>query len=484
MIRMRLDRIAEITGGALYLEGRADSGGPKPTAGIPVTSVVTDSRRAEPGSLYVARVGEHADGHDFAAAARDNGALSVLGSRPVDGMPTVVVDDVQAAFAAVARAVADAAVLGGLQIIGITGSSGKTSTKDLLGQLLAGFGPTVAPEGSYNSEVGVPLTVCRVDSATRFLVAEMGASGVGHIRYLTSIAPPRIGIVLNVGSAHVGEFGSVDAIAETKSELVQALPSADSGGLAVLNADDQRVLAMREKTPARVLTVGLAADADLRATDVDLDATGRASFTLSGLLPTPGGDQRLDGIRIRLGLYGAHQVGNALSVIAAAGALGMPMDSIIDGLQAATPLSRWRMEVHELPTGVLLINDAYNANPESMSAALHSLSQLGSGRRTIAVLGEMRELGETSAGAHRDVGALAGALGVDVVVAVGPGAAGIAGAAGVGDVRTVADVDEAHDLLTALLTAGDVVLFKSSRDSGLRYLGDRITTESGGEIPP
>ncbi|WP_245599643.1 UDP-N-acetylmuramoyl-tripeptide--D-alanyl-D-alanine ligase [Nakamurella lactea] len=479
---MRLGRIAEITGGTLYSDGA------QPAAGIPVTGVVTDSRKAEQGSLYVARVGEHADGHDFAAAAAANGALSVLGSRPVDGMPTVVVEDVQAAFAALARAVADAAVLGGLQIVGITGSSGKTSTKDLLGQLLGSFGPTVAPEGSYNSEVGVPLTVCRVDTSTRFLVAEMGAAGVGHIHYLTSIAPPRIGIVLNVGSAHVGEFGSVEAIARTKAELVQALPSAERGGLAVLNADDARVLAMREQTAARVLTVGLSDTADLRATEVQLDDNGRAGFTLTGVLPTPGGDREIGGVRIALGFHGAHQVGNALAAIATAGALGMSLRGIVNELRTATPISRWRMEVHELPTGVLLINDAYNANPESMAAALRALAQLGRGRRTIAVLGEMRELGDSSADAHRAVGTLAGELGVRRLLAVGPGTAGIAeGALSAGvpadEVQQVPGIDEAHDLLRQLLTAGDVVLFKSSRDSGLRYLGDRITTASGGEIP-
>ncbi|MGI8418018.1 MAG: UDP-N-acetylmuramoyl-tripeptide--D-alanyl-D-alanine ligase [Nakamurella sp.] len=465
MIPLTLDEVARLTAGSRRGDDVLIDG-----------PVVTDSREAAAGSLYVARIGEYADGHDFAPAAAAAGAVATLGLRPIDGMPTVVVPDVQLAFGLLARGVLDRCR--GLAVVGITGSSGKTSTKDMLGQLLQRAGETVAPIGSLNSEVGVPLTVCRITPTTRFLVAEMGASGVGHIAYLTGIAPPRIGIVLNVGMAHVGEFGSVAAIATAKAELVQALPA---DGLAILNADDPVVSAMASVTAARVIRVGAATDADVRATDVRLDEFGRASFTVTRAGRTD--------LEVRLGLYGAHQVGNALAVVACADELGVPDETIVSGLAAAKPISRWRMEVHTLPSGVTLINDAYNANPDSMAAALRALAQMGAGRRTVAVLGEMRELGEQSAAAHSGVGRLAAELGIDALIVVGPGAAGIAAGAGkcvdskgVDGVDTVDDVDSAYLLLRDSMREGDVVLFKSSRDSGLRYLGDRIARDSGAEI--
>lgn len=459
MITITLNEIAAVTGGTLHGDDRAVDG-----------PVVTDSREAAPGGLYVARIGEHADGHDFAPSAVEAGAVGVLGSRALPGIPTVVVDDVQQAFADLARAVVDRAPV--LRIVGITGSSGKTSTKDLLAQVLAPAGETVAPVGSYNSEVGVPLTVCRVTSDTRFLVAEMGATNIGNIAYLTRIAPPSIGIVLNVGTAHVGEFGSVEAIAQTKGELIEALPTT---GLAVLNADDPRVAAMARRSVARVVTVGRGEDAQVRAVDVVLDDQGRASFTITGL-------DGVEALPVRLGLHGEHQVGNALAVAVAARELGIAPARIAAGLAGARPISRWRMEVHQLPDGTTLINDAYNANPDSMRAALGALRRMGRGRRTIAVLGEMLELGELSERAHRGVGASAAELGVDVVLAVGEGAEPIASAAQEGGVAVerVTNVEEAHRVLMQLLAPSDVILFKSSRDSGLRYLGDRITVEQGG----
>ncbi|UIJ33536.1 UDP-N-acetylmuramoyl-tripeptide--D-alanyl-D-alanine ligase [Allobranchiibius sp. GilTou73] len=452
MIPLALSEIARVVGGSLVGDDVLVDG-----------PVVTDSREAQAGSLYVARVGEHADGHQFADGAARAGAVATLGSRPVEATPTVVVPDVQDAFASLARSVVDR--VPGLNIIGITGSSGKTSTKDLLGQVLAQDGETVAPQGSYNSEVGVPLTLCRVTAATRHLVVEMGASGVGHIAYLTRMAPPRIGIVLNVGHAHVGEFGSVDAIARTKSELVAALPS---DGVAVLNLDDPRVAAMAEKTSARVIGVGRSEAAEYRAVDVRSDTSGRASFTLvtsEGSIP------------VTLAVHGEHHVGNALAVLAAAVESGVELSRAVQTLSGASAQARWRMEVHELERGITLVNDAYNANPESMSAALAALAQIGRERRTVAVLGAMRELGDESVSAHRAVGTDAVARGIDVVVAVGPDASPVAEAVqdAAGAAQRVVDADAAYDLLVSMLQPGDVVLFKSSRDSGLRYLGDRIT---------
>lgn len=460
MIAMSLAQIASALKGRLV----------PPTSGQVVIDgpVVSDSRIAEQGSLYVARVGEFADGHDFAPAAGRAGAVATLGSRPIEQMPTVVVDDVQESFGRLARAVVDAAPE--LRIIGITGSSGKTSTKDLLGQILAPVAPTVVPEGSLNSEMGVPLTVCRITTDTRYLIAEMGANGLGHIAYLTKIAPPEVGIVLNVGRAHVGEFGSVEGIARTKGELVEALPAS---GLAVLNADDPFVRAMASRTTAEVILVGATDDADLRATQVSLDERSRPTFTIVG-----DGDP----LRITLGLFGIHHVGNALSAYAAARHLAVPREQIVHAIEAATSVSRWRMEVHELTSGVTIVNDAYNANPDSMASALRALAAMSADGRRIAVLGQMLELGQTSAAEHRGVGQIAATVGVDLLVTVGDGAEEIgAGAAG-SDVEVVhaEDVEAAYALLTRRMGRGDIVLFKSSRDSGLRYLGDRIVDADGG----
>ena len=472
MIPLRLSEIARITGGEVH--GGLGEAGLDPLVDGPV---VTDSREVAPGSLYVARIGEEADGHQFVAAARSQGAVAALTSRPVPELPSVVVSDVQAAFVSLAHALVERNPK--VVVIGITGSSGKTGTKDLLWSVLARHGETVANVGSLNSEVGVPLTVCRITPSTAYLVLEMGARGAGHIKYLTRIAQPQIGVVLNVGTAHVGEFGSREAIGRAKAELVQALPAT---GLAVLNADDPIVWGMARQTPAHVIGVGESAEATIRALDISLDAQGRASFTLASGQDTAG---------VALQLHGEHQVGNVLAVAAVALAVGMALADVATALGEARPLSRWRMEVHERADGVTIVNDAYNANPDSMHAALKALSAMSHGRRTWAVLGEMRELGHESAGEHEALGRLAIRLGVSRLVAVGEGtrpverAARDEGAGGPGDQEStwVPDIDAAHELLRAHLAPGDVVLVKSSRDAGLRLLGDRLVGDTGSEVP-
>nr|WP_306255195.1 UDP-N-acetylmuramoyl-tripeptide--D-alanyl-D-alanine ligase [Ornithinimicrobium cryptoxanthini] len=456
---MSLGEIAEATGGQVHP--------PEAATTVVTATVVTDSREVDPGSLYVARQGEHADGHDYVGAAAEKGAVGALTDRVVTELPCVVVPDTTDGFAALGREVVDrCTAAGGLQIIGITGSSGKTSTKDLAAQVVSHLGPTVAPIASYNSEVGVPLTVCRLTEETQFLVAEMGASGVGHIEFLTKVAPPRIGVVLNVGTAHLGEFGSREAIAHTKAELVRALPA---DGLAVLNADDPVVLAMADQTRARVVSVGLSPDADVRADDVEINVRGQASFVLR----VPGESA----VPVALRVHGPHHVGNALAVAAVAHELGMPVPQIAEALGQAGAVSRWRMEVHERPDGVTIVNDAYNANPDSMRAALRSLAVMSGSGRTVAVIGEMRELGEDSVREHRSIGELAAALHIDTMVVVGEGALPVAAgftAAGGTTSYECSDTDEARELLEALLAPGDVALLKSSRDSGLRFLGDAL----------
>ncbi|GAB76482.1 UDP-N-acetylmuramoyl-tripeptide--D-alanyl-D-alanine ligase [Austwickia chelonae] len=455
MIPLTLSRIAEITGGRLS-EGAVGSiviDGP----------VVTDSREAGPGSLYIARVGEQTDGHRYVGQAALNGALAALVTAPVDELPFVLVPDVQEAFSSLASAVIDD--IAELTVIGVTGSSGKTSTKDLLAAVLGESASTVANIGSLNSEVGVPLTVCRAVPETRHLILEMGARGLGHVKYLTDMTRPRVGVVLNVGSAHVGEFGGIGAITEAKRELVESLPK---DGLAVLNADDPRVASMAAHTSARVVLTGRCASADVRAADISMSDQGTASF----LLIFPEGEARVD-----LKVLGEHMVDNCLSVAAVAREVGMDVRQIAGALGRARLSSRWRLERHDRQDGVTVLNDAYNANPDSLAAALRTLAAMGSGRRTWAVIGEMLELGEESESAHRASGALAASLGVDRVIAVGEGAFPVAEGAGAYG-RTVADIDEAYELLTAELVQGDIVLLKSSRNSGLRHLGERLAEES------
>jgi UDP-N-acetylmuramoyl-tripeptide--D-alanyl-D-alanine ligase len=422
---------------------------------VRVTGTVEyDSRKVTPGGLFVAFKGEHVDGHDYAGQAMAAGAVGMLAQRSVPDVPSIVVDDPRDALARLARHVIDR--LPQTTVIGVTGSSGKTTTKDFIAQLVSRAGPTVAPAGSLNNELGHPYTVLQATDATRFLVLEIGARGGGHVRYLCQVAPPRIGAVLNVGTSHIGEFGSVEAIAEAKGELVEALPV---DGVAVLNADDPRVRAMAGRTAARVVLVGEAADADVRAEDVAMDARGRAAYTLV---------TSEDAARIQLGAPGRHQVGNTLTAAAVALAAGVPFADVAAGLPEVRVESVRRMDVFDRTDGVTVIDDSYNANPASTSAALHALADLGRDRRRVAVLGYMAELGEYERAGHEEVGALAASLGVDRLIVVGDGAGPIHdGATSVagwkGSSVTVADQDAAIAALHADLRPGDVILVKASR---------------------
>ena len=444
MIGLTLREIAEAVGGEL-------SGDP---AAVVTGAVTVDSRTVARGDLFVALPGERVDGHDFLGAAGAAGAAGALVARADRVLPCVVVADPLTALGRLATEVHGRLTARGLRTVGITGSSGKTSTKDLLGQVLAAAAPTVSPPGSYNNDIGMPLTVLSADEQTRFLVLEMGARGPGHIARLCAVARPQVGMVLNVGSAHLGEFGSADGVAQAKGELVEALAP---DGTAVLNADDPRVLAMASRTSAEVVTTGRGEDADVRATDVVLDEQARARFTLSAA----GGSHP-----VALQVVGEHQVANALSAAAAALALGLSLAQVAEALSAAEPRSRWRMEVDRRPDGVTVVNDAYNANPESKRAALAALAGLP-GERRIAVLGGMAELGPGAAAEHERLGRDAAAAGTDLIVADGAVAAGrLAGKESV----HVPDRTAARKLLDDLLRPGDVVLVKASRSYGLERL--------------
>ncbi|GII02429.1 UDP-N-acetylmuramoyl-tripeptide--D-alanyl-D-alanine ligase [Planobispora takensis] len=461
MIPLPLARIAEITSGALT--GMAD---PRAVVRGPV---VIDSRAAVPGSLFVAFKGERADGHDFAAQAVEAGAVAVLAEKPVE-VPAVIVSDTQAALAALATAVC--AELPQSTVIGVTGSAGKTSTKDLLARLTARIGPTIAPVGSFNNEIGHPLTVLKADETTRYQVLELSARNVGHIADLARIAPPKIGVVLNVGTAHLGVFGGKEAIAKAKGELVEALPA---DGVAVLNADDPLVAAMAERTAARVTWYGRAESAAVRAEEVTLDERGRASFTLR----TPSG-----AAPVTLRLYGGHAVENALAAAAAAYELGLPVATIAEELSQAEPRSRWRMEVTDRADGVTVINDAYNANPDSMRAAFGALDALAGARRRFAVVASLRELGQESDTLNEGVGRLAGEAGLTGLIVVGGNAGPILTGARAAAARLpegerpvvthAPDVAAATAELHEVLASGDVVLIKGPRAAGLERVAEAL----------
>ncbi|MET8038873.1 UDP-N-acetylmuramoyl-tripeptide--D-alanyl-D-alanine ligase [Streptomyces sp. NPDC005345] len=465
MIALSLAEIAAVVGGQTY---------DIPDPAVQVTGpVVRDSREVEPGSLFVAFVGERADGHDFAEAVVGAGAVALLASRPV-GVPAIVVDDVQAALGALARHVVER--LGAI-LVALTGSAGKTSTKDLIAQVLRTKAPTVFTPGSLNNEIGLPLTALSATEETRFLVLEMGARGIGHIRYLTGLTPPKIGLVLNVGSAHIGEFGGREQIAQAKGEMVEGLPEE---GAAILNADDPLVRAMASRTKARVILFGESDEADVRAENVHLTENGQPAFSLR----TPSGCSD-----VTMRLYGEHHVSNALAAAAVAHELGMSADEIARALSEAGSLSRWRMEVTERPDGVTVVNDAYNANPESMRAALRALASMGKGRRTWAVLGQMAELGDEALAEHDAVGRLAVRLNVGKLVAVGGREASWLqlgayneGSWGEESVH-VSDAQAAVDLLRSELRPGDVVLVKASRSVGLERVALALLSDGAeGEV--
>ena len=493
MIEITAAKIAELTSGTL-------SPGTDPHTLVDVALTATDSRKVQRGSMYVAKSGEHADGHDFLATAFAAGAVLALAERDVPAddagswFPAVVVPNAVLAMGVLAaEVVRRIRAHSPLTVIGITGSAGKTTTKDLLAGILSPLGETVAPVGSYNGEVGVPLTVFRAVESTRYLIIEMGATKMGQIAYLGKMVHPDVGVVLCVGSAHAGEFGSIDNIAVAKGELVEALPP---HGRALLNFDDARVRAMASRSGAPV-TFFSSADAPvaagaqtsatgheqlfLQARNVHTNADGQPEFDLI----FPGTTEALP---VRSKLLGLHHVANLLAAASAAHAVGATSEHIVASLNEQRAASRYRMERTDRSDGVSIINDAYNANPESMRAALRTLAELGGSgvRRTWAVLGEMLELGEDSVLEHDAVGRVAVRLNISRLLVVGAGARAMhVGAVMEGswgnESMFVPDADAAFEVLAAELAPGDIVLLKSSNGAGLRFLGDRIALPTGND---
>lgn len=468
MIPLTIAQVARAVGGdAVLAAGDTDET-------VVSGTVDTDSRLIVPGGVFVAKPGEETDGHRFVDAAIENGASLAIVERVVatsaGAVTQVVVPDAVQALADLARdVVARARAVGDLRVVGITGSNGKTTTKNLLARILEDEGETVAPKASFNNEVGAPLTMLRVTGSTRFLVSEFGASAPGEIARLAGLVEPDIGVVLMVGLAHAGGFGGIEATFAAKSELVRAVRP---GGLAILNADDARVSAMAPIAAERDVSVrwfGRGGPADVRADDVTVSAEGTTCRVTADGVSLP----------LRLRVLGEHHVMNALAAIAAATALGVSLEDCVARLETVELAERWRMQ----PLGsdrVRIINDAYNASPDSMAAALRTLAQItGPEERTVAVLGAMSELGEHADEEHDRVGLLAVRLGVKRIVVVGRDARrmfleAVAQGSWDGEAVFFATADEAYDYLMGELREGDRVLVKSSNSAGLRFLGDRL----------
>ena len=442
--------------------------------------VVLDNRHATPGALFVALPGERVDGHDFAPAAVAAGAVAVLGTRLTAAqVPHLLVEESVSGLSWLARGIVREARGRGLRSLGITGSSGKTSTKDLLAQVLEGEGETVAPVGSQNNEIGVPLTACRVGSGTRFLVSEMGARGIGHIAWLTSLVGLDVGVVLNIGTAHLGEFGGVEQTAAAKAEIISGL---SEDGWAVLNADDPACRAMSCRTAAQLAWFGEdeppPGRLQVTARDVVCNESSQAGFTLA---------VHRDGVTeqapVQLQVIGRHQVGNALAAAAAAISVGVGVEQVAERLSRAQPRSSWRMELLRLADDRLILNDSYNANPDSMAAALRTAAELVAvqrqrhpAARLVAVLGDMLELGPLAQELHAATGRLAADLEVNELFAVGEHAPTLVAAAT--EAGATARVATREEAATVMLQPGDVLLVKGSRGIGL----EKVATAVAGSV--
>lgn len=457
MRSVSLREVARATGGTL--DGAEEAS---------ISSVFTDTRQ-EGGDLFIALRGERFDGHEFLERAVEMGARAAVARRGdprladlrrlQPGFPTVAVKDTLEAMGDLAAHVRGSA---GLKVAAVTGTTGKTCTKDYLVSLLATTYRAAGSKGSYNNEVGLPLTIFTLDRDDEALVVEMGARRPGDITRLAEIALPEYGIVTNIGPGHLELFGTEESVAGAKGELAAALPA--SGAL-VLNADDPWTRGIARRSRARVVRFGTGRAGEFRAAKVSLDREGRPTFELrsAGLRET-----------VRLPGAGRHQVPNALAAVACAVQMGVPQEKVPAALESARP-GRWRMEIKRSPDGYTVINDSYNANPRSMAAALATLGEVGPPRRTVAVLGPMAELGPRSAGYHEEAGESVVENDVDLLVTVGRKARAYASAAvgcGMprGSVFRCEDIDEAAGLLAQLLEPEDVVLVKASRAFGLERL--------------
>jgi UDP-N-acetylmuramoyl-tripeptide--D-alanyl-D-alanine ligase len=460
MISVSANELATILGADLVGDGNVSVTG----------SAETDSRLVSAGSIFFAKPGEQADGHDFVGDAQARGAVVAVVERAIDIdiVQLVVPNTVDALGALATWLISELKSKGKLKVVGITGSNGKTTTKNMLREILAQVGNTIAPIESFNNKVGAPISILKADLTTQFLVVEMGAEGIGSIAYLAKMARPDVAVILKVGMAHAGEFGGIETTAKIKGELAEAV---GEGSALVLNADDAMVVAMKNRTKANVHWFGTSSEAQYWASDISLSKIG-TSFVLHW----PDGEQS----DVQLAILGEHHIMNALAAATVSSLLGATKSQIVGALEAMELAERWRMQRFVRPDGVTIINDSYNASPDSMKAALQTLAQLGRmGSRTIAVLGEMAELGEYSRSEHDSIGRLVVRLNIDQLVVVGDGAKLIHMGASQegswdGESRFFPSIAEALEYLRGILADGDTVLVKSSKSANLRFLGDDL----------
>jgi UDP-N-acetylmuramoyl-tripeptide--D-alanyl-D-alanine ligase len=518
MITTRIEKVKDAVDGT-FITGRQ----PVDISHLSISSVSTDSRQKTHDGLFVAIKGERVDGHDYLNAAAHNGYVAALVDHEVPGtdLLQIEVKDTVVALGKLARYVVDrrrSELFHPFTLIGITGSVGKTTTKDITRAVLSSVAPTVAPVGSFNNNIGLPLTALKITKKTRYFVAEMGASQIGDIRYLVQIAPPDVGTELRVGTAHVGMFGSVENIFKAKSELVQALPPARQGGIAILNADDPNVSRMVDQAQAQVRWFGLeqhpGRELMVTAQHITTDRLDRPSFDLI-----------IDGVmvgRVHLHICGRHHVMNALAAASIAHVLRINSDRIVEVLNSHMPLSPHRMAVRDIDVSgihLTLLDDTFNANPDSMRGGIQGLRGLSgpenpddlkapAGSREaqpyrVAVLGPMLELGDESVKLHREVGSMVVRNGIDALVAVGtpslPEADKLADEYITGaqesayrysterrgplNVRRVANTDEAWAQIMHLASKhpNTIVLLKGSHASGLSSLADSLLSHARGE---
>ncbi len=420
---------------------------------------VIDSREAKPGSFFVAIPGVNVDGADFIEMALENGATFALTMRRGEN-PSIIVSDPLAALAQLAEFARERAQH--CTFIGITGSQGKTTTKELLGHILMSAGETVIPAGSFNNEIGLPLTILRCTDTTKFCVLEMGARHEGDIAKLCKIAKPQVGAVLVVGSAHLGEFGDRAAIGRAKGELIENIAP---GGVAILGSYDEFTPLMGEgRSDITRMSFGESSGCTVRAADIEI-REGRAHFDVV----TPAGRAA-----VSLRILGAHQIANALAASAIATSLGISLETIAATLSTADISSKWRMELHDLGDFVI-INDSYNANPESTKAALKTLALFAQerGGASWAFLGKMHELGESETQSHQEIGRLAISLGLDHLVGVGTDLYNVESESLT--LHSATDIDAAMRIAENI-EPGDCVLIKASRAEKLNLLAERIIT--------
>lgn len=464
MIKMKAAEIAKVMGGKYIGPVELEISG----------DFEFDSREVTDGSVFIALVGEKQDGHDFVEDALSKGAKLSIVTKAVPGNH-VIVADVLKAIALLAREVR--AKLRGLKVVAITGSQGKTTTKDMLFSILSSEGSTIAPKGSYNNEIGVPITLLRCTEATEYCILELGARHMGDISKLTELAAPSVGVVLKVGTAHLGEFGSRENIAKTKSELIKGL---GAEAIAVLGTYDEFTPRMADSLPIKAITFGEFQGADIRAADIEL----RGGFPAFDLV-TPEGREHVE-----LQVLGLHQIANALAAAGAAFALGVSTSDIAAALSLHQSANKWRMELVELH-GLTLINDSYNANPESMEAALRTLVLLTQerGGSAWAFLGKMHELGAESDSLHNSIGKLVGELGIDHLVAVGERGYLSGLENGSTETHFFPNSESSFEIIERF-APGDVVLVKASRAEHLEIIATKIieiweskeVAEDGGAI--